>query len=1175
MCAELAAYRKSKGWLTGMLLGDIEIPEEILTAYDANRLVLFTGAGTSYAAPAGLPSFGGLADGIVEKTNTHLENGLKEWMDRLDVLLGQLDDNPAIDVHELTKMAVTPAHSEPNTIHTSLMRIASGSVPRLVTTNYDLHLEGAAQQLGLEIDTYRGPAMPLGEDFEGIVYLHGAADGPAQQLIVTDRDFGRAYLRDAWASRFLERMFSKYSVLFVGYSHSDVAMKYLGLALGRDTSRYVLTDKPDDALWRRLGITPIPYSPADDHAQLARCLSDWADFSDMDLLDHRSRIQSIVSQPAEPTPGELSYLVESLARPDRVEFFTNAANDLYWLNWAATQKSFRLLFDHSPPAHGGSEASYLLAKWFAGKFALDEARSDHAWSILIKLGGRLSPILWNALAGALHSAEYNSSEPRLPHHRRWLQLLLEAHHPECSTRLLEYALHASQWPDDRGDIIELFTKLSLPQATVEPGDGLLSPTFRIAPLGTAHWLSESWARLIAPNIDELAIEMLPLLERALTHHYRLHETLVTTSYDAFSSRRVSIETEDPNPKNAVDVLVDAARDSLTHLVATESALASLIIDRWLTSPYALVRRLAVHAFGQRGDLTASAKLQQLLDGNLFNDAPCQPEIRTLLSSKEMSEAPAALVDSIVTAARSALVDDVVAQYSSFRILDALREAGAATDSLNSAIDRMIANHPFFLDEEPENGFTFGFVEPHAPMSTADFHDKVAVDPSDAIDFLLGYSDVPFPQKTAPNWGDAVALLADLVRKHPTDGLTVWPHVGGDRELQDTVIQAWAYTADTELQPQIIAALRTLSAGEHLAALGQFFATILREQVVGWHNVPATADLIGEVWAGASADEATANDWVNYVINHPIGHLLDFWLEGVRQAWSAAGQAWTGLRGTDLALMSAVLDDDTRTGAIALTQLAGHLHFLDAADNAWCRGNLLPRHDWGAPATAEPFWWGALTSGRWNSGLLGAGLLDGLTETAAELERFGKVQQRRWADFSASVALRAELPDTLQWIRALTTTASEPHRVELIDSLTQFLGELPQEGKRAAWENWMASYWEGRVNNVPIVLSLSEASSMAAWAVHLPAVNFEAAVELATTKSAGLDEYGDVAEKLLPDLITQRPGTVGKFLFHLMTNTKSPFWGQDALEPVLTKLTQQPGDWKALKGAALGLGITLA
>jgi hypothetical protein len=33
---------------------------------------------------------------------------------------------------------------------------------------------------------------------------------------VTDRDFGDAYLRSAWASRFLERMFTNYTVLLEG-----------------------------------------------------------------------------------------------------------------------------------------------------------------------------------------------------------------------------------------------------------------------------------------------------------------------------------------------------------------------------------------------------------------------------------------------------------------------------------------------------------------------------------------------------------------------------------------------------------------------------------------------------------------------------------------------------------------------------------------------------------------------------------------------------------------------------------------------------------------------------------------------------------------------------------------------------------------------------------------------
>src|SRR5947207_1465711 len=71
------------------------------------------------------------------------------------------------------------------------------------------------------------PALPVGNEFTGIVYLHGSVDRPANRLVLTDSDFGRAYITDGWATRFLERLFSRFVVLFVGYSHQDMLLTYL------------------------------------------------------------------------------------------------------------------------------------------------------------------------------------------------------------------------------------------------------------------------------------------------------------------------------------------------------------------------------------------------------------------------------------------------------------------------------------------------------------------------------------------------------------------------------------------------------------------------------------------------------------------------------------------------------------------------------------------------------------------------------------------------------------------------------------------------------------------------------------------------------------------------------------------------------------------------------------
>ncbi|OMC21142.1 hypothetical protein A5736_00585 [Mycobacterium sp. SP-6446] len=60
------------------------------------------------------------------------------------------------------------------------------------------------------VGNYLGPALPMGDDFTGIVYIHGRLDQEHRRLVATDEDFGKAYLNDAWAARFLDRMFAAY-----------------------------------------------------------------------------------------------------------------------------------------------------------------------------------------------------------------------------------------------------------------------------------------------------------------------------------------------------------------------------------------------------------------------------------------------------------------------------------------------------------------------------------------------------------------------------------------------------------------------------------------------------------------------------------------------------------------------------------------------------------------------------------------------------------------------------------------------------------------------------------------------------------------------------------------------------------------------------------------------------
>jgi len=193
-------------------LGAIEFDDRIFDALRDDKLVVFAGAGVSMAPPSNLASFRKLTSDIAQGTG--FEPTPTEQLDRF---LGQLHHRK-VAVHERAAQLLSPAGSAPNTLHQDLLRLfRTVERVRLVTTNFDLHFETAASTLfGSTPEVYRAPALPLGYDFTGIVHVHGALPR-ARDLVLTDADFGRAYLTEGWGRRFLVDVFREFTVLFVGY----------------------------------------------------------------------------------------------------------------------------------------------------------------------------------------------------------------------------------------------------------------------------------------------------------------------------------------------------------------------------------------------------------------------------------------------------------------------------------------------------------------------------------------------------------------------------------------------------------------------------------------------------------------------------------------------------------------------------------------------------------------------------------------------------------------------------------------------------------------------------------------------------------------------------------------------------------------------------------------------
>jgi hypothetical protein len=283
--------------------------------------------------PSSLPTFEDLATEVATalRVGTYepsVHRGPDVFLDRLEL--------QGLDVRAQVIARLGDPSSTPNELHAAIIGLfTSAETLRVVTTNYDRHLTSAAEErFGVAPVVHRAPAVPLGRDFAGIVHLHGDLEGRSNDLILTSRDFGRAYLTDAWAARFLNELFQAYTTVFIGYSHQDVVMLYLAQGLRPGSRRFGSIDGAQNAeLWRPLELNPVTYPYTADHAELTRAIEAWGDWARMGLLDHRSQVEVLAESSPPSTPRDTSYLEHIVAGDVTASYFAEYMSGTAWLDW--------------------------------------------------------------------------------------------------------------------------------------------------------------------------------------------------------------------------------------------------------------------------------------------------------------------------------------------------------------------------------------------------------------------------------------------------------------------------------------------------------------------------------------------------------------------------------------------------------------------------------------------------------------------------------------------------------------------------------------------------------------------------------------------------------------------------------------------------------------------------
>ena len=318
--------------------GAPDLPEELLTAQQSDNLVLFCGSGIS--VPAGLPDFKTLVENLWNNLSSQHETDqekkyrMKKEYDRQLHLLERRVDRKLMMENimkqlKLSKDADLSTHKAVLNLakvnnHTGQERLCY----RLITTNVDHgFLTNETKNL---IDAAPCLPIPNPHKWSSIVYLHGIIDENkdpnGNNLVFTSGDFGKAYLTEAWASRFITKLFHHFHVLFVGYSANDPVLHYMIDAIATEIEQgnndykcpWVLAGYDNDNSheekinneWSAKGVTPILYNNENHHSNLHKTLHKWSNHV-RDGLNSNKRIIALEAKD-EPSPNSIKRVITVL-----------------------------------------------------------------------------------------------------------------------------------------------------------------------------------------------------------------------------------------------------------------------------------------------------------------------------------------------------------------------------------------------------------------------------------------------------------------------------------------------------------------------------------------------------------------------------------------------------------------------------------------------------------------------------------------------------------------------------------------------------------------------------------------------------------------------------------------------------------------------------------------------
>ena len=1167
-----------------MKISGIDFPIELLRALRDGDLVIFAGAGVSMGPPARLPNFGGLANAIAAGTGE--ARGENEPEDRY---LGRLQ-HKGVHVHERAAQVLSGNEEElpaPTELHFDILKVCSHPESlRIVTTNFDLLFEQAASDVLETIPTsYSAPVLPLGGDFEGIVHVHGDLNRP-NDTVLTDADFGRAYLTDGWARRFLVALFGSFPVLFIGYSHSDVVMNYLARALTvSEAKRYVLapSDEDEDTLtkWEVLGIQRIEYSkrPDDNFRGLYKGMSGLAEFIQRDSDDWMKRITRIAEQPPSDDEEQMDLIDYALSDAELTRYFVSADTPPEWIAWFGKRDDIDGLFT-TDRNYTLNERDAHLSRWLAEKFARGHA--DQLFHLFGQQGMHLHPDLWWRLGQVIGEETNLPMEPETL--SRWVSLFLSTP-PSLSDEhifgwliwetLGERCMEAGL-TESGVDIFELMAggRLALNRPYAFLSGEYHKPEIRaeFKPVCDYATINELWVKVLKPKLDNVAEPLLARIVETLEKRHRMLHAWqeVNRESDPLLYYRSSIAPQVGvfNPK-PIDVLIDAARDCLEYL--TEHSPESVVFwcERLVKAEPPFLRMLAIHVFSLRQDMSETEKIDWLLGHHDIHDLPTERETLQILRSVYpfATLQQRQVVIDIVLAFRWPYEDDEEAEgkaaYEHFHWLYRLHQIDPDCTLTEQALNRVWREYPYYRPRDESGTITIREDDWTGNESPWSAEELLARPAGEWTDELLSFQSSDLLGTSREGLQEAVKEAVEQDIEWGFQMADTLVAAGNSQaDLWFPLLRSWRGEQVLAHRGRVLEYLK--SSGLH-AHHGRSVVEALIA-VISNDSVPIAPELLSK--ANQIAREIgvyrhqielipTGDDWYFQAINNLAGELARFWVTSFFAWRKRQEEAPEQMSLEYRTVFTEIIADTTLAGVLGKVVLTKYsAHMLDA-DEQWTSSNLLPLFaDADNPQVYQAVWDGFFYGQKTLhlAKLLKGSFYEAIFRLNSHLSG-GKRREHFVRDFVLMLEYIVSDPTKILsgWIPKFFDNTDEEDKVRFGQNLESRIERMEDAQQRILWDRWLARYLENRLQGVPAPLLPDEVNAILNWLPHFKSL-FPEAVELAAKMPPQQLDHSSAMYHLRHGTLWETyPESVAALLAFLDNCTLAPYvWHFEGAE-LMTKL----------------------